>query len=245
MKGKIGIILVVIGGIFILGWFLFSKFSAPESDIVARNGLHWHSNLSINILGEAQDVPAGLGLGRLPHNPMHTHDRDNVIHMEFSGTVREDNLLLEKFFEIWGKQFNKDCIFDKCSGPDGNLKMMVNGKENSNFDNYMMRDDDKIEIIFSASASAVKEIKVLGTEFSFEPSTIEAKSGETIKIIFQNKGSMPHNLTINGPGVATKTVGSSGEDAIGFKVPSAGTYSFECSVPGHKEAGMRGNLIVD
>ena len=130
-------------------WFLFSRSSdpGPDSDIIARNGLHWHSNLSINIFGEAQGIPAGLGLEKLPHNPIHTHDRDNIIHMEFSGTVRKNDLLLDRFFEAWGKTFNKDCVLDKCSGADGRLKMLVNGKENSDFENYMMRDEDKIEII--------------------------------------------------------------------------------------------------
>lgn len=99
-------------------------------------------------MDENQEIPAGLGLERLPHNPMHTHDRDSVIHMEFSGTVKKDNLRVIKFFEAWGKTFNKDCIFDKCSGSEGQLKMLVNGKENSEFENYMMQDEDKIEIIF-------------------------------------------------------------------------------------------------
>lgn len=143
---------ILIFGIIIIGiavWFFVSKSSTPESDIISRNGLHWHSNLNINILGEAQDIPAGLGLERLPHNPMHTHDRDNVIHLEFSGTVKKDDLRLARFFEVWGKQFNKDCVFDKCSDPDGQLKMLVNGKENIEFENYVMQDEDKIEIIFS------------------------------------------------------------------------------------------------
>ena len=143
-------IILIILGILIVGWFLVSKFSAPisESEIIAKNGLHWHSNLTINILGENQDIPAGIGLEMLPHKPMHTHDRDSVIHMEFAGLVKEEDVKIGKFFQVWEKTFNKDCIFDKCSGEEGQLKTLVNGKENSEFENYMMRDGDKIEIIF-------------------------------------------------------------------------------------------------
>ena len=79
---------------------------------------------------------------------MHTHEADSVIHMEFSGLVREDDIRLGRFFEIWGKKFNRDCIFDKCNGPEGRLKMFVNQQPNYQFENHIMRDRDKIEIIF-------------------------------------------------------------------------------------------------
>lgn len=126
---------IIFAGITV--WFFVSKSPSPESEIIARNGLHWHANLSVNIFGETQDIPAGLGLERLPHNPMHTHDRDGVIHMEFAGLVKENDLLLGNFFKIWRKTF-----------PEGQSKMLVNGKENSEFENYVMQDGDKIEIIF-------------------------------------------------------------------------------------------------
>lgn len=68
--------------------------------------------------------------------------------MEFSGLVKKDDVRLGRFFEIWRKQFTKDCIFDTCDGSGGKLKMLVNGRENFEFENYIMRDRDKIEIIF-------------------------------------------------------------------------------------------------
>jgi len=144
-------VVLIILGVLIAGWFLVSKFSAPEGDIVARNGLHWHPELSIKILGENQEIPEGIGLAPV-ELPIHTHDEHGIIHLEFSGIVREDDIRLGEFFKVWGKTFNKDCIFDKCSGPDGQLSMLVNGKENSEFENYLMRDGDKIEIIFEALA---------------------------------------------------------------------------------------------
>lgn len=130
-------------------WF-FSQNQSPAaiSDVIARNGLHWHANLSINILGEIQDIPAGIGIEKLPHKPLHTHDSDSVIHMEFSGLVKQDNIKLGQFFNVWGKQFSKDCIFDRCAGDGHQLKMFINGKENTEFENYIMLDNDKIEIIF-------------------------------------------------------------------------------------------------
>lgn len=241
-------IISIILGVLIVGWFLFSRFSSPDSDIITRNGLHWHSNLTIKILGEAQEIPAGLGLENLPHNPTHTHDRDNVIHMEFAGLVKKDDIKLGKFFQIWGKTFNKDCIFDKCSGQEGQLKMLVNGKENGEFENYAMQNEDKIEITFEkeeGAAETIKEITIIGTEFSFSPSSITVKAGEKVKITFQNKGSASHNLVIEGLGVSAKTIGSGKEDIIEFTAPASGTYAIFCSIPGHKAAGMEGSLIIE
>jgi uncharacterized cupredoxin-like copper-binding protein len=36
-----------------------------------------------------------------------------------------------------------------------------------------------------------------------------------------------------------------GSDVMHFWAPPAGTYVFECIIPGHKEAGMVGQMIVE
>ncbi len=140
---------LVIGGIvFVGGWFSLKNSPViPQSEIISQKGIHWHTDLTIKILGEYQEIPANIGLG-ITERPIHTHETDGVIHMEFSGLVKEDNLRLSRFFEIWGKKFSKDCIFDKCLASDSQLKMLVNGELNSEFENYIMQDRDKIEIIF-------------------------------------------------------------------------------------------------
>ena len=140
---------LILGGVVLAGsFFLMRGSSTPDLGIISKTGIHWHSNLTIKIFNEYQDIPAGIGLEKLPHNPLHTHDRDGVIHLEFPALVKKDDIRLGRFFEIWGKEFNKDCIFDKCSGPEGQLRILVNGKENFEFENYIMQDQDKIEIIF-------------------------------------------------------------------------------------------------
>jgi len=140
-------VISIIIGVLIVGWFLVSRFSSSTPDVVARNGLHWHPELSIKILGQTQEIPEGVGLTPV-EMPIHTHDEHGIIHLEFSGIVKKDDVRLGEFFKVWGKTFSHDCIFDKCSSSDGQLKMLVNGKENSEFQNYIMRDGDKIEVIF-------------------------------------------------------------------------------------------------
>lgn len=142
---SISVVLVIlsIGGLI---WYSATRPLLPKSEIISRNGLHWHPEISISILGRKQEIPANIGIG-VVEKPIHTHDNMGVIHLEFSGLVKKDDLRLGKFFEIWGKRFNKDCVLDKCNGPEGQVKMFINGKQNFEFENYIMNDKDKIEII--------------------------------------------------------------------------------------------------
>ncbi len=128
-------------------FFTFEAVKAPENKLISAKGIHWHAQMTIKILGQTVDVPANLGIG-VVHNPIHTHDKDGILHLEFPGRVDESDLKLVNLFELWNKTFNKDCIFDKCNGPAGSLKMLVNGQPGYDFENHIMRDGDRIEIIF-------------------------------------------------------------------------------------------------
>ncbi|OGH20767.1 MAG: hypothetical protein A3D74_05585 [Candidatus Levybacteria bacterium RIFCSPHIGHO2_02_FULL_37_13] len=146
--GGIGLLTLVIlvGGVFFLS--KSENLSVPESEIVERNGFHWHPKLTITIKGRKQEIPANLGIGAV-HQEIHTHDqdaKDGVIHMEMKGVVTKDETKLKNFFRIWGKEFSSTQIFDETNGPDGKMKMLVNGKANTDFENYQMRDGDKIEV---------------------------------------------------------------------------------------------------
>lgn len=139
-------ILILVGGIFILT--KTQNPNVPEDQIVARQGLHWHPRVAVSIKGEMQEVPANLGLGAV-HSKIHTHDTDNkqgVIHMEMKGLVVKEDTKLSHFFRVWGKEFNSNKLFDKTNGSDGTVKMTVNGQENTEFENYLMKDGDRIEI---------------------------------------------------------------------------------------------------
>lgn len=138
-----------IGGavIGLLTWWAMAQKPLPEGDVVARRGLHWHPELTIVVKGQTQDIEANIGIGAA-HNPIHTHDSSGIIHLEFEGLVTKDDLRLGKFFKEWGRTFTSTCILDKCNGPDGQVKMTVNGQANTEFDQYIMRDKDKIEIRF-------------------------------------------------------------------------------------------------
>lgn len=129
-------VIIVTGSIGVFAWYVASRPPVPEGEFLSRRGLHWHPELAIFVNGEKQEIPANLGIG-VTHNPLHTHDSSGVIHLEFQGVVRRDDVKLDKFFEVWGKDFME---------LGSSVTMTVNGEENTELQNYVMRDGDKIEL---------------------------------------------------------------------------------------------------
>jgi hypothetical protein len=142
----------VLSGVIIVGvlgggaWFVQSQTNVAPEDILSRTGIHWHPTLSIFIHGEEQRISENIGIGGLVHQPIHTHDRTGVLHLESMGLVRRQDTTLARFFEIWGRKFTAECIFDFCNGEGGTLRMTVNGEAYIAFDQYEMKDQDVIEI---------------------------------------------------------------------------------------------------
>lgn len=91
---------------------------------------------------------------------------------------------------------------------------------------------------------AVQKLSTEGTEFAFNPDTLEAKAGQVLEITLVNKGILEHDFSIDALGVTLLVpVGQTLAVTTAKPVP-AGTYDFYCAVPGHKEAGMVGTLTV-
>jgi uncharacterized cupredoxin-like copper-binding protein len=91
----------------------------------------------------------------------------------------------------------------------------------------------------TTNAPAPKSVSVSETEWKIAlPSTTLAAGKYTFEV--KNDGQIPHDLTINGPGVDNEKTpvfnpGKTEELIVELKT---GSYDFYCSVPGHKQAGM-------
>src|SRR3989338_7359786 len=99
------IVLIVLLAIGIAGWLVWYIINQPESsvnEIISRAGIHWHPELTILIKGQKQEIPADIGIG-IVEKPIHTPDNMGVIHLEFSGLVKKEDVKLGKFFEVWDK----------------------------------------------------------------------------------------------------------------------------------------------
>jgi plastocyanin len=60
-----------------------------------------------------------------------------------------------------------------------------------------------------------------------------------------NKSSVPHDIAITGGGLNQigAVVQNGGVSTVSTTL-KPGTYTFYCSVPGHRQAGMQGTLTV-
>jgi plastocyanin len=78
----------------------------------------------------------------------------------------------------------------------------------------------------------------------FDTTSLEATAGK-VTIDFTNDSSISHDVKLEGPGVEDE-----GTDQVTGGSTSAtldlqpGTYTFFCSVDGHRAAGMEGTLVV-
>jgi plastocyanin len=82
-------------------------------------------------------------------------------------------------------------------------------------------------------------------ELAFEEKEVSAKAGKDT-IDLTNQSSVPHDVSIEdsaGETIAQTEITSEGSAATTADL-KAGTYTFYCSVPGHREAGMEGKLTV-
>lgn len=101
-------------------------------------------------------------------------------------------------------------------------------------------------------------------EMLFEPSELRVKQGEQIRFRITNVGALKHEMVIgtleanlahakemvknpdmehDDPNGKQLEPSKSGE--ILWRFTKAGTFDFSCLVPGHREAGMHGKIIVE
>ncbi len=82
-------------------------------------------------------------------------------------------------------------------------------------------------------------------ELAFKETEVTASEGKDT-IDFTNQSSTPHNVAIeseNGEQLGETEVINGGSDSAVVDLPK-GTYTFYCTVPGHRQAGMEGTLVV-
>jgi plastocyanin len=80
-----------------------------------------------------------------------------------------------------------------------------------------------------------------GGQLAFITSKAQAPAG-AVTIKMANKSSTPHDIVIDGKGKSQVVQnGGVGQFKASF---TAGTYTYYCSVDGHRAAGMQGKLTV-
>jgi len=94
-----------------------------------------------------------------------------------------------------------------------------------------------------ASPAAGSEVELDAIDINWKPKEITIAANTDAKIKVVNKGVLQHNLAIDGLKIKSKLLNGGESETVTINA-KAGTYEFYCPVPGHKEAGMVGKLIV-
>jgi plastocyanin len=98
----------------------------------------------------------------------------------------------------------------------------------------------------TVTAPANSELRVVGNEYSFDPSTVVLRGAGTLTLTLRNEGSLAHNLRLfRGEeeigGTPTLPAGSSRSTRLNLE---HGSYRMVCTVGDHEELGMTGALQV-
>ncbi|HET9852911.1 MAG TPA: PQQ-dependent sugar dehydrogenase, partial [Candidatus Limnocylindrales bacterium] len=82
-----------------------------------------------------------------------------------------------------------------------------------------------------------------GAALAFDPASVTVPAGSTVELTFENRATVPHNLTFSGAvTAATATIVDPGAtETIEFTAPDPGEYAFVCTL----HPGMGGTLNVE
>jgi plastocyanin len=88
------------------------------------------------------------------------------------------------------------------------------------------------------------EVRIVSTEFRFSPATVLVAAGRAVTLVLDNSGAeTEHGLFV--PGLGFRLQAKAGEIARkNILVEKPGKYDYNCDLPGHRDAGMTGRLIV-
>ncbi len=100
----------------------------------------------------------------------------------------------------------------------------------------------------ASGSGSGKTYNVTATEFEFKPNKYDAKVGQKVTFMVNNKGTVEHTFVIKSPDGSqdlAKLSAQPGETkTLDFTPNAAATYPVDCNIAGHKEAGMVGQLVV-
>lgn len=99
-------------------------------------------------------------------------------------------------------------------------------------------------LLLAACASADGPLIVVGKEMKFEQAAVTIRAGQTVTLVFENRGALMHALVIDELGVALEHIQPGESGTATFTPEQPGAYTFYCNEPGHREANMIGTLVV-
>lgn len=113
--------------------------------------------------------------------------------------------------------------------------------------------------------AAARTVTISMGDMSFSPDRLTVKRGETIRFLLRNDSAVDHDFTVgdaatqaahrrdmaaghaHGGHAADNAVmvPAGGRGELSWTFDRSGPVEFDCNVPGHFEAGMQGQIVVE
>lgn len=87
-------------------------------------------------------------------------------------------------------------------------------------------------------------VTLVATEFAYDPSSVTVSAGAPVEVLLDNQGVVEHDVTLE-EGESEVVHVAAGDTGSGTLTLDEGSYTFYCSVPGHREAGMEGTITAE
>jgi uncharacterized cupredoxin-like copper-binding protein len=95
-----------------------------------------------------------------------------------------------------------------------------------------------------AAAATSGGVTVVATEFAFDPADLSLPADQATDLTLDNQGVVEHDIVVEELEDRELVYADPGQSVTASVTVPAGTYTFYCSIPGHREAGMEGTLTV-
>jgi uncharacterized cupredoxin-like copper-binding protein len=95
----------------------------------------------------------------------------------------------------------------------------------------------------ASPAASSNGLEVTANDIYFDPKTLEGTANTDITISITNKGQAVHDFAIPDLNILSEMIQPGQTVTVTVNAP-AGTYQYECTVPGHAAAGMVGMLTL-
>jgi plastocyanin len=212
----VGIIFVVFGVLALL----FVTRSVTGAPRIGED--HWHATYTFYVCGEKQPPAPTWEAG------VHTHGDGVIHIHPFFSSEEGAGARLVKWFEYGGGSLTGSEVRmpgssqtykngDECpDGTVGEVQVFVNSVKLEDWSRYIPKDGDRVRIEFGPPQDQIQledrivlpeeqakrtvEVSIAGDESTtaFDPSSIQLKAGETVKIVLKNEAEVSHGMRFAG-----------------------------------------------
>lgn len=158
--------------------------------------------------------------------------------------TRKDLSRLDGLLQLIKAQYPPDAL--DAGGHDHAAHSAVSGQSPEQVHGAHIHNERPVGAVDAAPRAIIRVVAY--DQLRFEPTRIEVQVGVPTRIELSNNGAAEHSLVVKVPGGDQDWVhihvAPGATEASTYQLDQPGTYPLICSIPGHTEGGMIGELVV-